>query len=139
MEWLVGEVGFWWSAWLAVSMTIRGDMLYFECHPIACPLPPPPPPRQVRNEHDEVSDRLLKALSALRSGACNKAPMHEWLRCCVKVSQKEVVGVFRAMLGIRADRSPAALGLLLEFLRFIERLSLHQRFAEDPWGQCHLV
>lgn len=57
--------------------------------------------------------------------------MHEWMRVVGNVTQKEGVGVFRAMLGVRADRSAAALGLLLEFLRFIERLSLQQRFPED--------
>lgn len=137
MEWLVGEVGFWWSAWLAVSMTIRDDILNFECHPIACPPPPPPPPGSQRARRGERPP--LEGLGGVEVRGLQQGPMHEWLRCCVKVSQKEVVGVFRAMLGIRADRSPAALGLLLEFLRFIERLSLHQRSEEDPWGQCHFV
>jgi hypothetical protein len=54
-----------------------------------------------------VDGRLEKALLALRSAACNKSPLAEWLATSQSSNHREWVGLTKAFLDVKPDRSPA--------------------------------
>ena len=63
--------------------------------------------------------------------AQTKAPLLEWFGTCSSPNQKELIGLLRAMLAVRPDRSPASLNLLLELMRWVKQHSLHMKFADE--------
>lgn len=58
-----------------------------------------------------------------------QAPLLEWFQTGAPPNQKELVGLCRAMLAVRPDRSAASLNLLLESARWIKKHIVEVKFA----------
>lgn len=81
----------------------------------------------VKNQSDDVSAVLQKAVTAYKRSDSSKSLLAEYMHTATSINQKELVGLSRCILGLRPSASMAQLQLFLDYMRCLVRLNLKVR------------
>ena len=86
---------------------------------------------EVADPLDNLCPQLDAAVQLARGAYCDKGKLCEWLDGSVRCSQREFVGICRLVHRLRPSQKGPQQSILLSFMRFVERLSLQERFPVE--------
>lgn len=87
----------------------------------------------VKNQSDDVSAVLQKAVTAYKRSNSSKSLLAEFMHTASTINQKEFVGLSRCILSLRPSASMAQLQLFLDYMRFLVTLNLKVRPRKWAW------
>ena len=86
---------------------------------------------KVKDETLPISPQLLKAMVACKGKQANRQPMIGYLDMADMPNQKELVGILRWPLDLKAGTSAEQLRCCLDVMRWCSRLKLLEAFPEE--------
>jgi len=85
----------------------------------------------VKDDKEEISPALLKAIVSSQAKQPNRQPMLGYLNTADKPNQKELVGILRWGLDLRPSSSAEQLRCCLDLMRYVARLKLAALFKDE--------
>lgn len=86
---------------------------------------------QVNVSTEPVRPTVMAALVAFKARPAERGPLTEWLRTSSAGSQRELVGVFKAILELRAGISKQQCNLIIDCMRWVTRNNIHASFPSE--------
>lgn len=98
---------------------------------------------QVVDSKELVDPQLFAALTALRAGNSQKAPLRAWMSTASSVNQRELVGLLRQLLNLKPSSSQKQQDICVDAFRFMARAGAFEKHANEmkvctPWLEATL-